>query len=627
MSAPPGGTAGAAPGRRPGWFEGLGLLGVALYFLASWRLAPNHTDEGLLLGYVDEMSRGRLPFRDFVDAYGLLNWPGPVLGYLLAGRAVWGVRLWMVVLKTVTVALAYGLVRRTAAASQGDPESGGERHGVVAAGLMTVLLGAEWQSLQTPYAFLTVLPAVLGGWRLLLFPAASRPRSAAAAAAVIATAIWVKLNTGLYLLAGGLFTAFFWDGALRGGPVTPTSRASTLARAAAAAALYLAFATFVRRHVNVWFVLYLLAPLGVGLGFAVRATARGGAGTPLRDGAAQALRIGGTAGAVSLLVLLGYYGGHAGDYARELAGILGNIRYTAPFPPIGEPGSYVGLNDWYWLQLPWLVSALFVAWVALVPTGPEGGAGLAARRARTTALFVCFTLHAFVLYARSDETHVYQALVLAPVPLLCLVAELEVLLAARAPDFARALARGTPLGAVVLGQSLLVTPELERVLPGPGDWQSRRLAHLQFRREDGRYVRNFAPGITDREWDVVESEAAEHVRLLTSPGEELLLLTANRLMFLSSDTRPVGGRYHFYFYLAAVGLLDRRGFDRIVPPSVLEGILAAPPRVVVGAFGYVPLCVVFPELRALVETRYTLTAKYRHIWIYERREGVGGSAT
>jgi hypothetical protein len=132
-------------------------------------------------------------------------------------------------------------------------------------------------------------------------------------------------------------------------------------------------------------------------------------------------------------------------------------------------------------------------------------------------------------------------------------------------------------------------------------------------------VREFTPDITDHEWDIIEDDAAAYVKSISLPDEDVLLLTANRLFYLNSDTRPIGGRYHFYFYLASVGLLDRQGFDRLVPREVVEDILRRPPRVIASAYGYVPLALVFPEFAELRDTSYQRTGEFRHIWIYELR--------
>ena len=37
-------------------------------------------------------------------------------------------------------------------------------------------------------------------------------------------------------------------------------------------------------------------------------------------------------------------------------------RATTAFPPLGKAGHYIGLNEYYWLQIPWFVTALFALW-------------------------------------------------------------------------------------------------------------------------------------------------------------------------------------------------------------------------------------------------------------------------
>src|SRR6187455_1420547 len=80
---------------------GLALLLVAFYLVQNARIATNHTDGGLILTYIDDIANGRYPHRDFIDAYGPLNWPMPVLFYKLAGHQEWGVRIWLLLLKLV----------------------------------------------------------------------------------------------------------------------------------------------------------------------------------------------------------------------------------------------------------------------------------------------------------------------------------------------------------------------------------------------------------------------------------------------------------------------------------------------------------------------------------------------
>jgi hypothetical protein len=622
-------------------YAGLTAVAVvtALYFFQSSTLAPNQTDEGLILQYIEAMAHGELPFYDFVDAYGLLNWVFPVAFFKAFGDRVWGVRMWMIVVKVITVLACVLLVGGlTGAASKDAPADTprpprGRFYTTLAALFTTILLGAQWQSLQTAYAFITVMPLVLFTWYFVLCAPLENPRANVWVAAAFTTAaIWTKLNTGMFLFAAGLFAYFFWipvafhdadeDGSTEVADDAKTRLWLGRARLAGALAYGLLFSFFVRKHFSQWFFLYLVLPLFMSLGWAVQHMTKADEVTaaPVRHVAPfRAYFL--TVGTSSLAILFAYYGKHAGAYARELAGILGAIHYTAPFPPLGKPGTYIGLNEYYWLQLPWLVTAVFALWLGFGHRmGPlVYGAEWPARRAKVSALFAFTTLHSFVMYARSDETHIYQALVLVVPALFVVLADLDRFLCAPSPRARfplRLLVGGL---AFLYSLTLAVLPTAEAFQLGRGDWSNPKLDHLKYRRLASPYTREFSPGLKDRQWDEADDQTAAYVKSLSLPGEEMLLLTANRLVYFNSNTHPIGGRYHFYFYLASVGLLDREGFDKLVPRRVIQDIIDRPPRVIVGAMGWVPLAVMFPELRWLRDTRYEHTRHFQHIFVHELR--------
>ncbi|HVU05624.1 MAG TPA: hypothetical protein VHE30_27940 [Polyangiaceae bacterium] len=617
-------------GRRTA-LGGLRVAGAALlsflYFFQSSTLGVNHTDEGLILGYIDRMAHGDHPFFDFVDAYGILNWVFPVLFYKAFGYRVFGVRVWMVVLKMISVFVAYALVRglsRTpAAGADAGSRNSGKLYATLAAGWTALLLGAQWQSLQTAYAFLTVVPEVLGAWYFILCAPFSNPRRNAQAAGILtAVTIWTKLNTGMFLLAGGLFSYFYWIPDRFEGPRAESARPPkplVLARALGALAYGGLFVFFIRQYFDVWFFLFLVVPLILGVGWSL--------GVPLREEVDEPARhltpfvtYLSTTATLGVTILVLYYGKHAFEYVRELRGILSHIKYTAPFPLPGEPGHYVGLNERYWLELPWVVTALFLVWLAVTHHRNRGaelfGTEWPARRARVSSLFVLVTLHTFVMYARADETHVYQAVVLHAPVLFVLLSELDAFVR---PSL-RSVARLALVALYVMQTlSLLVVPTADSFSIRVSEWQNPKLAHLRYRPAHSPYVREDSPNLTDRDWDQAEDDAAAYVKSISEPDEEILLLTANRLVYLNSDTRPLGGRYHFYFYLVSVGLLDRAGFDALVPRAVLDDILQYPPRVIVGAIGWEPLAAAFPEFAWLRDNNYEKTRNFRHIVIHELR--------
>lgn len=600
---------------------------AAAYFFQSSTLAPNRTDEGLLLGYVDDMAHGVRPFHDFVDVYGFLNWIFPVAFYEAFGEQVWGVRVWMLVLKLVTLGIAYALMRSLAHVP-GEPDgwmSGGRFYAALGALWTVTLLGAQWQLLQTPYPFLTVMPLVLGAWcAIVLAPFRSTGWNVLAAAMLTACTVWTKLNTGLYLLAGGLLAYLFWidlsrapagSSGIGGGRLLPLARRATLV----AAGVLPLFA--IRQHFTLWYFLYLAVPLIWSLGWALRATAGRGEAAPEASGQLRTCATYLLATSVlSTLLLLAYSGRHALDHVRQIFAIVSWLNYAVPFPPLGAPGGYVGFNEYYWLELPWAVTAAFAVWTLLGNRfGPKAfGAGWTHRRAQVSALFLLLVAHSFVMYSRHDESHIYQVVVLAVPVLFVVLAQIEAFVSTNRPALRGALRVALGSVCVWYASSLTVVPRASSFSVGKGDWHSPKLEHLRYRDAESRYVRYPSPlPVSDRECDRAEDDAAEYVGSLARPGEALVL-TSDRLIHLTSGTRPVGGRYHFLFYLTSTGLLDRAGFDALVPRQVVEDILADPPPVIVSSLESAPLQEVFPEFRLLRDTQYTQTRQYCSLVVYER---------
>lgn len=617
-------------------YAAVGLF-AAFYFFQFSTLSPNHTDEGLILQYIDDIAHGEWPFYDFIDAYGLLNWIFPVAFYEAFGETVWGVRMWMIVLKLVTLFGAYFLVSRltlvrstTDGADSPAKWVGGRFYAALATLWVGILLGVPWQSLQTAYAFNNVLPLVIGAWFFVLCAPAANPKKNVYVAGVLtAAAIWTKLNTGIYLLAGGLFAYFFWVPVRfseSGHEHSPKNwMLFRIARVGGALTYVALFTAALRAHLNVWFLAFLVVPLVLGVAFTLKTEFLhpAGSSSSVRSYVEPWAHYLATGGGLSLLILFGYYGKWTGRYAAELSGIFNDIDYTAPFPPLGLPGTYVGLNEFYWLELSWALSFLFVVWFVLAERfGPRAyGDTWPTRRAQVCSLFMFVTLHSFVIYARADETHIYQTLVPVVIVLFVVLSQLDAFLriVAKSPTIYRPYRVALAGFGALYASTIAIVPTFDCFDLSRSDWHDPKLVHLRYRDRHSHYTRDFSPSLSDHDWDRAEDEVDEYVKSISQPGEEVLLLTANRLFYFNSDTRPPGGRYHFYFYLVAVGLLDRAGFDALVPKEVVQDILLRPPRVIVAAYGHVPLAEQFPEFRQLLNDWYERTQTYRHIWVFELR--------
>jgi len=597
-----------------------------LYLGQNLTLPPNHSDGGLVLDYVHQMSEGARPFWDFIDLYGPLCWVAPVLAYEVGGQQVWAVGVAVLLTKLLSIVLAYRLVARLA----------GRLPAWLAAFSLTVLLGAPWQLLQIPYAMHPTLTLTLAVWLLLLAPpredaAASVPGPSlgrvALAGALAGCAFWVKLNAGAFLLAGGLFYCFYWlpgSRGRRGSPAPAWLRGAAYAGLAAYGAVFL---LFVRSGWQELFFYYLVAPLVAALALTLTEVRTR---PPDRAAALHRLRawgvfLGSALGVIAAF-FLGYFGPEGGlVYAQEIGAILARLDYEAPFPRLGEAGRYVGFNEYYWPQLPWLVSLSFLAAAGLArrrTSGTEGtGAGA---RATLAGLFALFTLQTFVIYSRADESHLVQAAWPA-------VPALFVMLGSVRNALGRPLWTGLAVTAGTFAMTLpliAIRPEGYRVRPG--DWHSPHLRHLDFHppKEDSPYLAQDSPHISNRDWDIAANRVARHVDRLTPDGSEVLVTARNELIQLNSNTRAVGGRHRYLFYLLKQGLLSGEEFRELVPDAVIRSLVRDPPRVIVHGYGRrtAEIFEALPELHERFRREYEPIASYAHLVIFERRGSAAARA-
>ncbi|HEY6556141.1 MAG TPA: hypothetical protein VI072_02670 [Polyangiaceae bacterium] len=574
----------------------------------------------MILDYIHQMSLGALPFWDKADAYGVFNWVLPVLFYTWAGQKVWGIRLFLLLLKLVSVALAYRLVARVTR----------RFYGLLAALGLLVLLGQRWQALQTAYAFLSVVPLILAATYFIVVQPLRPARNALLASVFTTLTVWTKLNTGVYLFVAGYAALLFWPPSTHGSDASePVAGAQPTAavwvtrwRIAFGVACAGAFSVYLSRHFEFLYFLYLALPLWLVFGWAVYRASATPHGTARAALGPSTIFLCTTLGS-SLLILLGYYGVQGGvQYASELSALLATISYHSPFPPLGTPLLYTGFNENYWPQLPWLFTILFALWIGLGMRFGERafGASWPEKSRQMSSIMLLVTLSLFVLYPRSDDMHIFQALLLV-VPLLFVpLFQIGVFLECIARGWGSRYTEGLALVSAVYGSSLTVHPTLDAIRSGPGDYASPRLEYVRFRPLFNPYVRDFLPGMSDREWDQAVAEVAAYVDELADDNEPILVLCDDHLIHAAARTTSVGERYAFYFYLISVRLLDRAGFDQLVPREIISDIVDAPPRFIVTAGDDQPLVRAFPELRELRDRRYHEVKAARFLRVYRLLE-------
>lgn len=576
-------------------WTGLGLCAL-VYLAQPLRNGPNPVDEGLLLGVLDALAHGQELHHDVLDLYGPAHWAPLRWAYLALGQRVLGARLYLLALKAIGLGLSVWLVARLS-----------DRYHALLCGVwLTVLLGVPWQLLQAPYPFLQAWVLALGTYHLLLFmpPARSRARWTRVLAAGCASgiAIATKLNAGLFLLAGGLFVLAF------GQTRAPASaHAPRWLRWLGLGLFGAAFTLASARHMSGPLAAFLWWPLFSLLVFTARTLARG---DRLGDLPAAALYAASCLATLALVLSISFGVAGASDYVQTIARILAALDYTAPVPTPLQPGPYVGFNESGWPLLLWLDSAVLSLIALRAGRGPERMRAVAP----VMGLFALSTTHAFVLYARADESHIYQAM-LPALPLLFVGAHV---LASGLSGRARRVHRAVLTSMVALAATtLFAAPSRALLDTRPSPWHSPHLAGIDFRLRDDPYVR--AAFFHDRQTiDRRTNDAAVWLDENAADDAVVLVLTREELLPLNAHLRAAGGRYRYLFYLLKNDFIDRAAFEALAPPGFVAALCAHPPAWIIAEPTRSPILDALPELEHALRTRYMRLQVFGHVWVYRR---------
>ncbi len=611
----------------------LGWLLVFFYLGLNINMAPDQVDGALVLSSIHDVSEGQGVFWDFIDIYGPIHWFFPALFYSWAGQQVWGVRLWLLLIKLLSVALCYLLTKRLA----------DRFHAWMSAVLMTVLLGLPWHALQIPYAALHCLPYLLGSWYLLFCrPLRLKWLNHVLAGLLTAAALWIKISSGAFLLAGGVFYCLYWLPRTfeQSGPGKPDNRAAAWFRGVQVIGLicYAAVFYYFAYEISDWlFVLYLQLPFALTLVWTLRrvwiADERD---TDFAERLGALAAYGATSVCLALVFGLFYFGFEGGKrYAAEIWNLILHTSYWHRVPAVGEPGYYPGFNEYYWNQFPWLITILFCLWWALQRNGGgERTFGLrwVASRNDLSGLWAAINFHMFVLYSFGDETHTLLAIFPAVPIFFVILSQIEKLAVARVRGLRPAglIRVGLSIALFAWFSTLTFRPRADALSWSEGDWTSsprigeqesrNRLRYLRFSAENNPAVKDRKTEITNHEWDAQINQASMYIDEITRDGEEVLVLCPNQLLTFHSHTRQAGGRYRYLFYLVKFRVMSRRSFLAVVPFDDMVDIFRNPPRVAVSEEGVQALVEAFPEFGFMLDRYYELTRTFSELRVYRRRD-------
>jgi hypothetical protein len=587
------------------------LLAVAVYFGQYLTTPPNSSEGAVMMDYVQRFSDGQRLHFDVFDYYGPFAWLPFRVAYSLAGQQLIGVRVCLLALKLACVLLTYVLIRGL----------GSSFHAVLGSLVIALLLGQPWPFFQIPYAPHVALPTSLLVLCLLMHGGSARVCVAAILTAVL---FWTKVNAGAFVFAGSLILVAYFP------PPDPAFsrrrlRASPFAVGFLALLLPLVVALFLifsREHVWTYFA-YLSGPLLLGLAWAALWLAR-----DVRDDRDIAGRIrvaamySAVTGCTWLVVLMATFGiRESGPYLREQIAVLTRLQLDVPMPGFGASGQYSSFNAHFWPELLCAPTVIALSWLGCRALSGRRTRGqeASATESRLAGLFAIGTFHNFVIYPRSDEAHLVQAVSFAVVIGFAMLAVIDTsAVTTRRPRSALRVAAA--LAGCLATASLLSLPAVGD-FRASRDWHNPRLSRLRFHNARDVRANEVDLGVDYAQWDAWLDQVAQKVEALTEPGEEVMVLSGAQLINYASNTRPAGGRYSHFFYMIQMGLLDRKGFLELVPAPNFHALLSDPPRVVVLHDGDERIVNTLPELlHAIRGNPYVRVGVWGCFAVYQRRD-------
>jgi hypothetical protein len=598
------------------------------YLLQNLAMPFNHSsEEALLADILRAIHAGELPYRDFIDIYGPVNWILPSLVYGASGGKWIAIRASMVALQLGIAVLGYQLVRRLSS----------RFHAWLAGLMMVSLFGMAWFLHYAPYAFMLVYPMTLGIIWLLTRRDESNALERTVGAGILAgLAALTKLSSGAFLLAGGLFVCFFLLSPVtpirckdRASPSTPAQKKVFVVQIAGLMVFGLVFSLFIRPHYEWGYALHLSLPLMALLACtALEERDQMRIWTPetvleqlhqrLRHSVLFAAACLGTI-VMGLLVIEPF--GMLEPMVDGLASVLSHVDYYTPFdsPVIGKP--LYRFDRAHWPVLPVLVAVLAVAAFLSCRKRSEHAAdptGHAVQRLQLLGFFAISVVAHHVIYPTGDLGHLLQSFVpwilLLP---LCLF-HLEQNFAGRTQQILRAV---VALGVVAWTGAILELPiDFERYR-----WRSQGHAGLA-PEADFLKLRSDFPHLYDYGDFSRPQFQKDLIRVSTYLKEQswsedrVWVLSPYFSIYFYSGLPMYGGHDRWLYYSMTHGRLSRDGFEAIRTVGEGSGPFEPLPRFIVDSPGAPSAALrgALPELDGLLRDLYSEVLTTENLQVYRR---------
>jgi|GEM_PF-2918869 len=589
------------------------LLGLAAFYLYPTIYVPVATgDEAQQADYLRRIVAGQLPFRDFIDIYGPLNWLLPAKWYGWAGHRWIGVRWGMLGLQLLIAALAFQLTRRL----------GNRFYAVAVFAAITLFFGLPLALNRAPYAFMLISPLTFGVL-LLLLPPTSAARTALAGG-LTATAMLLKISSGLFLWLAGLWICFYLGKPGRIAYVTPRWPTCGLWLRMLGAVGYLAImTTFVMPHYGAAYFKQLTLPLTCALALTIYFEWRQArslnsdeyAGFCRQRGRQWAMYGLSTLAAGGLILSVLWPSGITAAMFDKFPHLLTQISYHHDFWPFGKrPSSTLAAivyqGGWPYLPLPAI--ALTAIWLAA--RWQRGWASFRAdwkteffskRLQGSIALWMVAALGHYVIYPTPDLGHLIQDVTIwmALIAVLALHVEVSLAHSRRAIVIWRM--------CIIIGLICWLRP-----LYQPSDASLARHADLQ--QCDTLSSRS---SIDDTAvYRQCICELAQWIDQNLSSADDCWILSTDKLIHFYTNRPLYGGHNTFFFYLLSHQRLNRDTFIYMIGPRAWHALLINPPRIIINHDDHGGRYVkqVLPEVAAWIDQHYRSVLLCGQFIVYQR---------
>lgn len=568
------------------------LIPVAILYLSQHLYSPvTSMDEAQQADYLQRIISGRLPYRDFIDIYGPLNWFPPAAAYKIFGEKWFGVRVWMLFIQMTILFLIFKITMLVA----------DQYYAVWSFMVALLFLGIPMPLNYTPYACMQSYPFILAViWLILKQKFRIETKALIYAGICTGIVIFLKISTGLFLCLSVLLIYFFNNMPLKipqkTNPSVLMPKVLFASKFIVLACYFFVFTSYIVPHYEKQYFWHLTLPLLFGIFILSYLEIIKFTTTPkscyLRNDL-ERIKTCCIFGCASLLTIVFFMGlffplGITGPMLTILPQILKEINYSLPFSPLGSVAKTkveMLLMEGWWLQLPWTATFLFLL-ILISYFLRQKKAWTTKELFKCTTIWIVTILCHYVIYPTADLGHLTQNTILWILFFCTGISFLE--------DFAIAVNYRFWFRAIT---TLLL---LCWIVP-----LFNTGSYLLDKKNSNYYQNLVAIG--------------NFIRANSTPQDQCFILSKDKLIHFYSGKELYGTRDTFLFYLIPHGRLSRKSFMNL-SPARLQKLIHAPPKFIIDHDfnGGSITKKIFPEIKTLIANHYQKVFRKAQIIVYAR---------